>query len=143
MHCRWYSSMPCSRSPGGVWYPSMPCRFPGPHPRGKFQWDLARGVSRPTHKGEVEGIWPGGTCSRGVSAPGGCLLQGGCVCSRGQCLLWGVWRTPPTATAAGDMHPTGMHSCFLFPINVFVLSISGYGQNLHAKLFCYYFSSFD
>ena len=39
MHCRWYPSMPCSRSPGG-WYPSMPCRWytrstpggsPGPH----------------------------------------------------------------------------------------------------------------
>ena len=45
MHCRWYPSMPCSRSPGG-WYPSMHCRWyasmpcrspggsPGPHPGG-------------------------------------------------------------------------------------------------------------
>ena len=53
MHCGWYPSMPCSRSPGG-WYPSMPCRFPGPHPGGKLR-GLARGVSRPTPKGEVEG----------------------------------------------------------------------------------------
>ena len=42
----------------------------------------------------------GGVCSRevpgprGVSAPGGCLVE-----------------TPPTATAAGGTHPTGMHSC--------------------------------
>ena len=34
MHCRWYPSMPCSRSPGGCypsmhcrWYPSMHCRW--------------------------------------------------------------------------------------------------------------------
>ena len=50
MHYRWYPSMPCSSSPGGVWYPSMPCRFPGPHPEGKFR-GLARGVSRPTPGG--------------------------------------------------------------------------------------------
>ena len=34
----------------------------------------------------------------GVSAPGGCLV--GCP-------------PPPTATAAGGTHPTGMHSCSL------------------------------
>ena len=33
------------------------------------------------------------------------------VCSRGGCLLGGVCETPPTATAAGGTHPTGMHSC--------------------------------
>ena len=40
MHCRWYPSMPWSRSQGG--YPSIPCRFLGPHPGGKLR-----------------GIWPG------------------------------------------------------------------------------------
>ena len=51
MHCRWYPSMPCSRSRGGGSYPSMPCRFPGLQPRGKFR----RIWSRSTAKGEVEG----------------------------------------------------------------------------------------
>ena len=46
----WYTSMPCSRSPGGGWYPSMPCRSLGPHPRGKLS-GLAWGVSRPTPAG--------------------------------------------------------------------------------------------
>ena len=51
MHCRWYPSMPCSRSLGGG-YPSMPCRFPGSHPRGKLR-GLAWRVSRPTPRGGV------------------------------------------------------------------------------------------
>ena len=66
---------------------------PGPHPRGKL-----RGIwSRPTAKGEVEGdlVW-------GVPA------WGRYACSRG-CLV----ETPPTATAAGGTHPTGMHSCLI------------------------------
>ena len=86
---------------GGGWYSSMPCRFPGPHPRGKF-----RGIwSRPTAKGEVEGDLARGCLLWG----GGCLFQG--VCSRGEC----VGPSPPvTATAAGGMHPTAMHSCFVF-----------------------------
>ena len=62
----------------------------------------------------------------GVSATGGCLVQGG-VCSRGvpgpkggsaprgDAWSWGVCLVetipPRTATAAGGMHPTGMHSC--------------------------------
>ena len=44
-------------------------------------------------------IWSGG-----VPAPGGGLVPGGLV--RG---AW--WRPPPTATAAGGRHPTGVHSC--------------------------------
>ena len=45
----------------------------------------------------------------GVSAPGG-----GGVCSGGCMVQWGgLVETPPTATAAGGTHPTGMHSCFL------------------------------
>ena len=44
---------------------------------------------------------------------GGCLLPGGMV--PGGCMVPGgslVETHPPTATAAGGMHPTGMHSCF-------------------------------
>ena len=132
MHCRWYPSMPCSRSPGGC-YPSMHCRW-----------------------------CPSIPCSRspGGLLLGGCLLLGG-VCSQGRCLLWGGvafcyalllwpsglaafwygllegpeghnrrpphqkattkggawWRPPPgTATAAGRTHPTGMHSCLLLKL---------------------------
>ena len=59
MHCRWYPSVPCSRSPGGS-YPSMPCRSLGPHPGGKLR-GLAWGVSRPTPGREVEGSGLGGS----------------------------------------------------------------------------------
>ena len=45
-----------------------------------------------------------GVCSQGVSAPGGCAPGGG---SGGD---------PPTDTAAGGTHPTGMHSCSFFPL---------------------------
>ena len=43
----------------------------------------------------------GGCLFGGVPAPGGCLLRGG------------AWWRPPTATAAGGTHPTGMHSCYV------------------------------
>ena len=78
MHCRWYPSMPCSRSPGG-WYPSMPCRFPGPHPGGKLRGIWVGGVSRPTPKGEVEGDLARGCLQAHTwggspgPLPGGCL----------------------------------------------------------------------
>ena len=77
---------------------------------------------------------------RGVSGPGGCLVSGGClvpgcawsrggvwsqgclvsgdlvpgVSGPGACLALGrcLWRPPnEMAVAAGDTHPTGMHSC--------------------------------
>ena len=54
----------------------------------------------------------------GVPAPGGCLVLEGVsgpgrrVPGPGGCLLLGgLVDTPRTATAAGRMHPTGMHSC--------------------------------
>ena len=66
----------------------------------------------------------GGAWSWGVSAPGGCLLLGGAwsqgvpapggVPARGGGGTWsqGVpGGDPLMATAAGGMHPTGMHSC--------------------------------
>ena len=60
-----------------------------------------------------------------MSAPGGMPGLGGCLVQGGACSQGGVWSrgvssprgvpredTPGTATAAGGMHPTGMHSCF-------------------------------
>ena len=73
-------------------------------------------VSRPTPKEEVEGPGLGGLL------PGGCLLGGvprvpapeepawGGAYSGGAC-LGGCGNPPMTATTAGSMHPTGMHSC--------------------------------
>ena len=58
----------------------------------------------------------------GVPGPGGCLVLGG-AWSRGRGGAWSRGRgvpapgggvpggDPQTATAAGDTHPTGMHSC--------------------------------
>ena len=78
------------------------------------------------------GAWSGGVCAwsqgglnmvSGVHGSGGCMVLGGAwsggVWSQGGCIIWvcvcvvqGVLgRDPPTATAAGGMHPTGMHSC--------------------------------
>ena len=56
----------------------------------------------------------GGVWSRGGSGPGGCLVPEGGVAGG----------DPPTATAAGGTHPTGMHSC-----DVVVL------LKLHSKIF--------
>ena len=63
-------------------------------------------VSRPTPRGEVEGSGQGGvsrSTPRGMSARGVFLIA--------------CWDTlPPTTTAAGGTHPTGMHSCLHFKI---------------------------
>ena len=113
---------------GWWWYPSMPCRFLGPHPRGKFRGIWPGGFSRPIPKGGVEGDLTGGGVRSGGCLLGGYLFQGvpalGGSAPRGACFRgsapggvysWGgVWRPPVMATAAGGMHPTGMHSCFLF-----------------------------
>ena len=42
---------------------------------------------------------------------GGCLLQGGCLLPGVSALGVPGGDPPWTATAAGDTHPTGMHSC--------------------------------
>ena len=95
----WYTSMPCRSWGSGWWYPSMPCRFPAPHPGGSLR-GLAGGVSRPTPEG----------VSRPTPGRGGLQAhtQGGCIpaCTEAD--------TPPTATAAGSTHPTGMHSCYIW-----------------------------
>ena len=57
-----------------------------PTPRREVEGGLAGGVSRPTH-GEVSRPTPGGSIPACTEAD------------------------PPTATAAGGTHPTGMHSC--------------------------------
>ena len=61
--------------------------------------------------GGVHGL--GGACSGGCmvpggSGPGGCMVQGG------------TWQRtpPPTATAVGGTHPTGMHSCFYNSVTI-------------------------
>ena len=130
MHCRWYPSMPCSRSWGVVSQHAL--QFSRPTPRGKLwgiwpggvsrpthkgevEGDLARGVSRPTPKGEVVGDQPGGGLqahtkggSCGGSGQGGLQAQTrqGCLVPGGSAP--GGWM----ATAAGCTHPIGMHSCY-------------------------------
>ena len=55
---------------------------------------------------------------------GGCLVRGGCLLSGGVPGTGGVSAPggvpsgdPPTATAAGGTHPTGIHSCLHFVHN--------------------------
>ena len=88
MHCRWYPSMPCSRSLG-----SIPAFLAG------FQAHTQGG-------------------SLGGSGWGVCLLWGGgCLLPRdllqGVCSQVGGWRPPMMATATGGTHPTGMHFCLV------------------------------
>ena len=66
--------------------------------------------SRGMH-GPRRGAWSWGVCMiPGVHGPLGCLLPGG-ACSLGGAWFGGTWQRPPTTTAAGGTHPTGMHSC--------------------------------
>ena len=92
------------------WYLSMPCRFPGPHPGGSLGGS-GQGVSRPTPKWKLRGIWPGGLLLGGLLSVGwGAWSQGGLL-PGGMPGPGGVWSPPRMATAAGGTHPTGMHSC--------------------------------
>ena len=97
MHCRWYPSMPCSRSGGGgiptclaaglgVVVSQHALQASRPTSRGELRGS-GRGGLQTTPEGEVEGIWPGG--SPGPHPRGVCLLQGGLL--PGVC----VWRTHP------------------------------------------------
>ena len=103
----------CVSAPGGV-----------PGPRGV---SAPRGVPRPR---------------RECLVPGGCLLRGEGVCSRGGG-AW--WRPPRTATAAGGTHPTGMHSCcrhiFTVQCNLFTMhtflynlfTVTGKNNTMYSK----------
>ena len=61
----------------------------------------------------VGGAWCGGCMvwGRGCMVPGGCMVLG--MHGTGGCMVPGgvPGADPPTATAAGGTHPTGMHSC--------------------------------
>ena len=64
---------------------------------------------------EGDGAWSQGVWSGGVPGPGG---EGSGPERVGACLVSGVpgpgggVETPPKATAAGGMHPTGIHSSY-------------------------------
>ena len=63
-----------------------------------------------------------GSAPRGVPGPEGGVPGPGGSAPRGGALDKGGWSRgcgdpPPTATAAGSTHPTGMHSCF---VNLFL-----------------------
>ena len=98
MHCRWYLSMPCSKSPGGAIPACIVGGIPaclaaglkggssGSHSRGKW-----RGIwSRSTAKGEIEGWKLRGDLPGVVLGPGGCLI-------------WGVSRPTPKGKVEGDL----------------------------------------
>ena len=92
MHCRWYPSMPCSRS--GGWYPSMPCRSPGPHPGGKVEGSGLGGLQAHT--------WGVSRPTPGVS-PGPHL---GCL----QAHTWGVSRPTPGGLQAHTQGGSQAHT---------------------------------
>ena len=97
--CRWYRSMPCSRSPGGVCYPSFHCR-----------WHPSMHCNRS----------PGGVLVWGGLLPGEGSAPVGGVCCWGGSAAKGVGVETPrkqTATVADGTHPTGMHSCLKFEYN--------------------------
>ena len=52
MHCRWYPSMPRSRSLGGSGIPACLAGFQA-HTQGEVEGDLAGEVSRPTPRGAI------------------------------------------------------------------------------------------
>ena len=74
--------------------------------------NIFTGVCDSVHRGFLV---PGG----GVPAPRGVWSTEG-ACSGGCLLLGGSWSQggpgggPPMATAAGSMHPTGIHSCYFW-----------------------------
>ena len=124
----------CSQR-GWGWYPSMHCRSTGPHPEGSCGVWLGGMVSRPTTGGKFRNLVWGvlQAHNQGVSrpTPGGSpgqhpgdLQTHTWVVSRPTlgCLQAHTWGIPACteadtpqqmATAAGSMHPTGMHSCLV------------------------------
>ena len=92
------------------------CMVPGGvhSPEGGSVW--SRGCMVPEEGCMVQGVcawswgcaWLGGVWSKGVHGPRGVHGLGRCMVGGG-----GLVEIPWTANAAGGMHPTGMHSCFL------------------------------
>ena len=73
------------------------------------------GVSQSTTQGGSWGVWPGGSP---IPHPGGFsrpTTWGGLQAhNQGGVSQHALRQTPPTATAVGSTHPTGMHSCLNF-----------------------------
>ena len=130
-------------SKGGGGIPACLAGFQAITQVGGVEGDLAREVSRPTPKGKLRGIWPGGSpgphprgklrgiLPGGVSRPTpkreveGDLARGvspgphpggvSRLTPGGGLSQHALRQTPSqTATAAGGTHPTGMHSCCHF-----------------------------
>ena len=68
MHCRWYPSMPCSRSPGGGVVSQHALQFSRLTAKGEVEGDLVQG---PHPRGKLKGIWPGVPAPR-MPAVGAC-----------------------------------------------------------------------
>ena len=72
------------------------------------------------------GLVPGGCLGGRCLVPGGmpglgpCLVPGKCLVPGGLVSQHALWQTPPgeTATAADGTHPTGMHSCSFFILEI-------------------------
>ena len=113
MPCRWYPSMPCSRSWGG----GIPACLAGfqAHIQGGSLGGSGQGRLRPTPKGEFEGDLVQGPQPRGKGEVEGDLAKRGLL--PGNACSWGMDSGDPschqTATVADGTHPTGMHSCIL------------------------------
>ena len=89
----------------------------GPGPRGRLG-GLARGMSRPRPRGRLGDL--AGGCP-GLHPGGGVQAQAwGCVSQHA------LRQTPPqqTATAAGNTHSTGMHSCFHYVCKFFEVDLT-------------------
>ena len=80
-YCRWYPSIPCSRSRGGV-VSQHALQVSRPTPKGEVEGDLARGGLQSTPKGKVEGDLAGRSPGPHL---GVCLLLGGACSRRGAC----------------------------------------------------------
>ena len=95
MHCRWYPSMPCSRSLMGGVVSQHALQVSRPTPKEEVEGDLAGGSPGPHPRGKLRGIWSRPTAkgdlvqahtqgeSWGGSGWGGGVCSRVCACSRG------------------------------------------------------------
>ena len=76
--------------------------------------------------------WWGGSASKGEGAlhPRRVCIRGVCIQEEGVSIQAGLGRHPPSdttgyaSTSGAVLHPTGMHSCFVFVFNVFHFLVS-------------------